>query len=217
MTRVLVLLLFVGVLGTALFVSAGRLDLPFFWAYLGVLLTAGLAATPCIDRDLVKERLRPGQGGVDRHLRVWVMPFFLGNLVIAGLDVGRFHWSDTVPLELQIAGLAGMVPAYALSCWAISVNRFFSPVVRIQTERGHHLVTDGPYRWVRHPGYSATLWIFPCAGLALGSWWSLVPLAGAMVLIVRRILIEDVYLMQNLAGYVGYAERVRYRVLPHVW
>ena len=124
MTRVLVLLLFVGLLGTALFVSAGRLDLPFFWAYLGVLLTAGLVATPCIDRDLVKERLRPGQGGVDRHLRVWVMPFFLGNLVIAGLDVGRFHWSDTVPVGLQVAGMTGMVPAYALSCCCVlSVSR----------------------------------------------------------------------------------------------
>ena len=150
-------------------------------------------------------------------MRVWATPFFLAHLVVAGMDVGRFHWSASVPVELHIAGLVGMTLGFGLSCWAMRVNRFFSPVVRIQTERGHHLVTGGPYRLIRHPGYLAALGTFPSGGLALGSWWSLAPLLGFVLLMLRRVLIEDKFLRENLGGYVGYAERVKYRLVPGVW
>ena len=97
------------------------------------------------------------------------------------------------------------------------VNRFFSPVVRIQEERGHHLITEGPYRFIRHPGYAGMLLAFAGVGPALGSWWSLVPLVPVVLLILRRLLIEDRYLHEHLEGYAGYAQRVPYRLLPGVW
>lgn len=215
--RLLPVLLFPLVLGGLLFGVAGRIDLPFFWAALAVPTIAGLFMVHRLDPELMKERWHPGAGGVDRHTRMVAAPFWLAHFVIAGLDVGRYHWSDSVPAALQVVGLVLVVAGYVLAGWAISVNRFFSPVVRIQSERGHVVVTEGPYRWVRHPGYAAILLGLPAGGLMLGSWWSLAPFIPAAVLILRRTVIEDRFLQQHLEGYAEYAERVRSRLLPGVW
>ena len=209
--------LLIGALLVALFGSAGRLDLPFFWAYVTVAVVVMIIAYLRMPQDLVQERLRPGEGGTDRHLRTIATPLYLAHLVIAGLDVGRFHWSDTVPLALQIAGLGGVVLALSLSMWAVTVNRFFSPVVRVQRERGHHVVTGGPYRFIRHPGYAATLLSIPSGAVALGSWWSMAPLAPVAILILRRARIEDRYLHEHLPGYAAYAGQVPFRLIPGVW
>src|SRR5262249_60715294 len=116
---------------------------------------------------LLKERLAPAPGGEDRTLRLWMAPFMAGQLVIAGLDVGRFHWTGPLPAWLQGAGLAAYAAGVGLTVWAMVTNRFFSPVVRIQHERGHHLVTGGPYRVVRHPGYAGLIVAMPAGSLAL--------------------------------------------------
>ena len=209
--------LLIAVLAGILFGCAGRLDLPFFWGWLAVPVVAVLAAVRRVDPGLLQERMHPGPGGADRHLGIVVLPFWAAHIAVAGLDVGRFHWTDHVPLVLQAGGLFVFAATYALAIWAVTVNRFYSPVVRIQSERGHVLVTGGPYRWVRHPGYAGVLVGMPCGGLALGSWWSLAPLAPVVVLLFRRALIEDRYVHQHLAGYPEYAQRVRHRMLPGLW
>jgi protein-S-isoprenylcysteine O-methyltransferase Ste14 len=208
---------FTGLLAATLFGSAGRWDLPLLWAYMALLATTSLVAQATMDPDLLKERMRPGPGGCDRHLRFIAMPFFAAHLVIAGLDVGRFHFSDGVPLWARLAGLLGMALAMGFTIWAMRVNRFFSPVVRIQSERGHRLVTDGPYARIRHPGYLGAVSMIVFSGLALGSWVSLAPALAAGGLMLRRILLEDRFLHDNLEGYVDYARRVRYRLMPGVW
>jgi len=210
------------VVGTAvlmaiLFGCAGRWDLPFVWAYLAVLAGTMLAAIRVIDPGLMRERARPGPGGVDRKLRFIALPFFVGHLVVAALDAGRFHWSGSMPIGVQVAALLALAGSLTVSIRAVSVNRFFSPVVRIQSERGHHLVDVGPYRWIRHPGYAAAFASMVCGGPALGSWWSILPLVPMFVLILRRTVIEDRYLHDHLEGYVDYARRVRYRLLPGIW
>src|SRR5262249_50393985 len=107
--------------------------------------------------------------------------------------------------------------ANATFLWAMHVNRFFSSVPRIQSERGHRVITDGPYRWVRHPGYTAGLVLLASSGLALGSWLAtLIGLAG-IPFILRRTVYEDRLLRTELPGYADYAARVRYRLLPSVW
>ena len=125
-----------------------------------------------VDPSLVQERIKPGPGGKDYVTTHALTPLWLGQLVVAGLDVGRYHWSDGVPLAVQVLAMLAMAAGLALLVWAESVNRFFSSVVRIQTDRGHHVITSGPYRYVRHPGYAASLFIFAGGGLALGSWLS---------------------------------------------
>jgi protein-S-isoprenylcysteine O-methyltransferase Ste14 len=204
-------------LAAILFGSAGRLDLPWFWALIGFNVVLMSTAARAIEPDLMWERLRPAPGGVDRSLRWLMLPFLLAQLIVAGLDVGRFGWSGPVPLVVHGTGLLLFVSGIALAMRAMVVNRFFSPVVRIQVERGHRLITEGPYRFVRHPGYAGMLLSFLGSGLVLGSWWSLLPLIPAVVLILRRTILEDRYLREHLEGYVGYAERVRYRLLPGVW
>jgi protein-S-isoprenylcysteine O-methyltransferase Ste14 len=208
---------FVTLVGACLFVSAGRWDLLWFWAYLGVWAAAMVAGSCLIDPTLVQERLRPGPGGKDYGTVVVLTALMPGQNVVAGLDVGRFHWSDGVPPAVQGAGLLAVAVALAVVVWAMAVNRFFSPVIRIQTDRGHHLVTSGPYRYVRHPAYAAFPFLMVGAGLALGSW--LVALIGLVLVlpVVRRAALEDRVLCQHLEGYAAYARQVRYRMFPGVW
>jgi protein-S-isoprenylcysteine O-methyltransferase Ste14 len=107
--------------------------------------------------------------------------------------------------------------ATALPAWALTVNRFFSSDARIQRDRGHQVVTDGPYRFVRHPGYAGSMLLALAMPLALGSWWSYLPALAAAALMLRRLLIEDRMLRAELEGYADYAARVRWRLLPGVW
>ncbi len=204
-----------GVLIGLLFGGAGRFNLPFFWAVLGLMIVVALIATRTIDRGLLRERMKPAPGGIDRHIRAMIMPFSLAHLALAGLDA-RFGWSH-VPFAAQLSGLTVMALCFALSIWAMRVNHFFSPVVRIQSERGHRLVTGGPYAYIRHPGYLSAVMLMASSGVALGSWWSLLPNIGAVLVIFRRLLLEDRFLHENLDGYRDYAQRVRSRLVPAVW
>jgi protein-S-isoprenylcysteine O-methyltransferase Ste14 len=210
-------LLSVAALAVTLFVSAGRLGIAAFWAYVGLWGVAAVVGPLIVDPDLIRERLRPGPGGRDYLTGAAFIAVWLVQHVLAGLDVGRFHWSDGVPALVQAAALATVAAALAVMMWAMAVNRFFSSVIRLQTERGHRVVTGGPYRFVRHPAYAAGLPLFVAAGLALGSW--LAALVGALFvpLIVRRTAAEDLMLRERLDGYAAYAATVRSRLVPGVW
>jgi protein-S-isoprenylcysteine O-methyltransferase Ste14 len=208
---------FMAVFGAILFGCAGRWDLPWFWAYLGIWAAASLVGIFVVDPDLIRERTRPGPGGKDYVTAYAFTPLWLGQVVVAGLDVGRFHWSDTVPLAVQVAALLAMAAAMAVTVWASAVNRFFSSVIRIQTDRGHHVITGGPYRCLRHPAYAACLFLFAGGGLVLGSWLSALIGVLLVVPILIRTAREDRILREQLEGYAAYAEKVRYRVLPGVW
>ena len=199
------------------FLLAGRWDLPWLWA-LGIVASLyGLALSLTIDADLARERSRPGPGGVDRG-RQWILSVVVGaQVVVACLDVGRFHWSDSVPPALRAAGLLLFAGGYGLVTWSVAVNRFFASVVRVQADRGHTIIESGPYHYVRHPGYIGMLLSYGVIGLAIGSWWSLVPGILCLALVLRRALLEDAYLLEHLHGYREYATTVPYRLIPGVW
>ena len=101
--------------------------------------------------------------------------------------------------------------------WAMLSNRFFSGTVRIQEDRGHTVVADGPYRVVRHPGYVGMIVMFVLPPLVLGSLWALIPAGLAALATVIRTALEDKTLQVELPGYAEYAQRTRYRLLPRVW
>jgi protein-S-isoprenylcysteine O-methyltransferase Ste14 len=199
----------------ALFAPAGRLDIPAFWAYLAVLAAISVISLFVIDPELTRERRRPGGRPIaPRYLLL--PPLMLAHLIVAGLDRGPFHWSDMSGL-LQALGLV----VYTLGCagfvWAMHVNQFFSSVPRIQSERGHRVVSAGPYQWVRHPGYTAALMITLASGIALGSWPATAIGAIGVPLIFWRLVFEDRMLHEELPGYRDYAARVPYRLIPLVW
>ncbi len=205
------------VIGVILFGAAGRMDLPFIWAYLAIMGGLGIVAMVFIDPGLLKERLKPGPGGLDARLIVPLKLLGWAGLIFAALDVGRLNISDRVPLPVGVITMAGVAAGLGLAFWAMLVNRFFSTVVRLQEERGHHLITGGPYRFVRHPGYTGTLVSVLCIGPALGSWLASIPMVIFALLILRRARLEDRFLHDKLEGYPAYAQRVRYRLLPGVW
>lgn len=200
-----------------LFGCAGRLDLPMFWAMLGLWLGFALLSTLTMPAGLLRERLKPGPGAKERWFRPALIALYLGMLVTCGLDAGRFHDPSPVARPVQAAALAAMFVVFTVALWAMRSNPFFSSVVRIQADRGHRVVTGGPYRFVRHPAYAAFLWMPMLAALVLGSWLALVfgPFMAAGF--VARTAIEDRALRAELPGYAEYAERVRYRLVPGVW
>jgi len=136
--------------------------------------------------------------------------------IVAGLD-HRFVWSPAFPLWLIVLGFILTSLGYAFAVWAMAENRFFSSVVRIQTDRGHAVCDSGPYRLVRHPGYAGI--IPPLLGivLALGSVWALIPAVAALIIAVVRTALEDQTLQEELPGYRDYARHVRYRLIPGVY
>src|SRR5215468_10087911 len=167
--------LFVLAAAAALFVAAGTIAIPAFWVYLTIFAIVMIVSFATLDPDLLRERMRPGGKKPPLSLRIFSLVMFM-HWIVAGLDRGRFHWSDDVPHWLQGVCLLTVAAGYALALWAMRVNRFFSSVIRIQTDRGQRVVTTGPYAFVRHPGYTAGILIIAASGPALGSW-----LAAALV------------------------------------
>lgn len=130
----------------------------------------------------------------------------------AGLE-RRFGARRTFSMPAKIVSLVLILASYALSSWALVENRFFSSMVRIQTDREQHVVTSGPYRWLRHPGYAGALLTYLATPLFLDSVWALVPALFLSDVLVLRAHLEDRTLQEKLPGYSDYAQRVRYRLL----
>lgn len=136
--------------------------------------------------------------------------------LVAGVEA-RLDPSPGFSLALKGLALALILAGYALASYALVANPFFSGMVRLQTERGHHVVSSGPYRWVRHPGYAAALITYLPIAILLDSTWAFVPAALIVVVLIVRTRLEDQFLQANLDGYREYAARVRHRLLPGVW
>jgi protein-S-isoprenylcysteine O-methyltransferase Ste14 len=201
----------------ALFGGAGTIAIPAFWIYLAILGAIFVASLFLLDPDLARERMRPG--GQKPPLALQLFAFVLvAHWLIAGLDRGRFHWSDDVPLWLRVIGFIAVAGGYVLCLWAMRVNRFFSSVIRIQSDRGQHVIDSGPYAVVRHPGYLAGILVVFGSGLALCSWlaWAFL-LVLSVPFLMYRVVVEDRVLHAELPGYRDYAARVRWRLVPGVW
>jgi protein-S-isoprenylcysteine O-methyltransferase Ste14 len=201
----------------ALFGSAGTFAIAGFWAYLAIFAAVFIASFVIIDPDLVRERMRPGGKKPPVGLQIFSGVLFI-DWILAGLDRGRFHWSDWVPPWLQLVALVTLAAAFAVCLWAMHENRFFSSVVRIQTDRGQFVVTTGPYALIRHPGYAAGILVILASGVALGSWLAAAFLvAMSLPFLLYRAITEDRILQAELPGYRDYAARVRWRLCPGIW
>ena len=137
-------------------------------------------------------------------------------VIVGGLD-HRYGWTTPLPTWANVLGLLLCTLGYGVAVWALVENRFFTSTVRIQTERGHQVCDSGPYRFVRHPGYSGGLVGMAGIPLALDSLWAFVPAGFALIVSVVRTVLEDRTLLEELPGYREYAQSVRYRLLPGLW
>ncbi|MDJ0754470.1 MAG: isoprenylcysteine carboxylmethyltransferase family protein [Ardenticatenaceae bacterium] len=193
------------------------------WVY-GLLTTLGFVGSRLLVNqrhpDLLAERANSLQKG---NIETWdqILAPLLGlggGLIplIAGLDM-RFGWSPTFNVSVKILALLIIIVGYAIGTYAMLENRFFSGVVRIQQERGHHVVSDGPYRWMRHPGYAGALLLYVATPFFLDSFWAFFGTIFVTVVIVLRTRLEDQTLQEKLVGYREYATEVPYRLVPGVW
>ena len=169
-------------------------------------------------KEVIEERSKGAAGGKTWDIwltRIMSIPS-LGLLIVAGLDQ-RFGWSPDFNLAFQMIGGVLFMLGYAVVVWAMYTNQFFSSVVRIQAERGHVAVTGGPYRFVRHPGYVGMM-VSALGGVwLLRSTWTMIPYALYVAVVITRTALEDKTLRAELPGYVEYASRTRYRLLPGIW
>jgi protein-S-isoprenylcysteine O-methyltransferase Ste14 len=216
MARLLRLLGAMTVLALLVLGLSGRWTDPWLWAYLGVWYALATYAIMSIGDDLARERFTPPDPGADRLYLRAIRVIAVAHLVVGALDVGRWHLFP-VPSSLRIVGLAGCAVFGGLVFRSMVANRFFSAVVRIQKDRGHRVIDQGPYALVRHPGYAGMILSIPCGGLALGSWLAFGLGVVYSALMVRRVIFEDAFLGANLEGYVDYRTRVPYRLVPGVW
>ncbi|MDD5540766.1 MAG: isoprenylcysteine carboxylmethyltransferase family protein, partial [Candidatus Marinimicrobia bacterium] len=130
----------------------------------------------------------------------------------------HLSWSPQLPLYLQVIGLVMAIIGYdVLLVWAMVSNAFFVATVRIQKDRSQIVVSRGPYRFIRHPGYLGTLLLHWGVPLMLNSLWAFIPAGLITLVLVIRTFLEDKMLQAELPGYKEYAGRVRYRLLPGIW
>jgi len=205
-----------------LMLSAGRWNWIAGWLYVIIFLLFDAAtAIVVIPRspDLLIERSR-AVPGAKRWDKV-IMPLASGFLpliswILAGLDQ-RLGWNPRISIKLQVFGLILTILSHALLVWAMGANAFFSPLVRIQKERGHTVAVGGPYRVIRHPGYLGAIVFSVSVPILLGSWWAVIPGFTAAILYIVRTSLEDQTLWEELAGYQEYTERVTSRLIPGIW
>jgi protein-S-isoprenylcysteine O-methyltransferase Ste14 len=199
-----------------LLLVAGTTSLPMLNGYIVVLAPSLLLMMLAIAPQIAQERGQTDDKGHDIGARLALVVLFFATIVMAALDVGHLHLSNNVPVALSIIALVMFVVASGFQAWAMSVNSFYSPVIHIQAERGHSVVTRGPYRILRHPAYFANIVAVPASALAIGSWIALIPAAVVCAITVWRARREDAFLKQNLDGYTDYMKRVPGGVLPHL-
>ncbi|MBN2502431.1 MAG: isoprenylcysteine carboxylmethyltransferase family protein [Anaerolineales bacterium] len=222
MRRIGVALLFGLFLALLFFGIAGRLDWWEAWIFIALftsLLIYFSVWTTLNDPEMIAERklkaAEQGKGWDQIIVGLHGVVMF-GAFILAALDAGRFQWSH-VPRWLQAFALVLLALSGALVLWVMRSNTFLSRTVRVQEERGHQVITTGPYHYVRHPMYVGVIVMMTCLPIFLGSWWALIPGGIDALIFIYRTGREDQTLQAELPGYDKYAQKTRYRLLPGIW
>lgn len=186
--------------------------------FFGFIFSRGLAARK--HPDLLQERAQSGQHTDTKswdQLLSRLMGFGAGMVPLAvGLE-HRFSGAASYSAAVEAAGLVLILAGYALGTWAMVANRYFSGTVRIQHDRGHRVVTHGPYSYVRHPGYAGALLSYAGTPLLLDGRWAFLAVGVLAVVLVLRTTLEDRALQEELEGYRDYAQHVPSRLIPGIW
>jgi len=205
-----------------IFGAAGRLDWNLAWLFILAWTVPKLVFLFHLrlhNPELLIERATRHKN-TQRYERFILPLYFLfafGTFVVASLDGGRYRWSGDVSGIWVISAYAIYILGNSLAGWAINSNPFFSAESRLQTDRAQSVTKSGPYRFIRHPGYTAAVLLWLTTGLMLESWWAVIPGLIAALLMVLRTVFEDRMLIKELPGYVEYAKQVHYRLIPGIW
>jgi protein-S-isoprenylcysteine O-methyltransferase Ste14 len=213
------LFLFV-VMAALLFVPAGTCDYWQAWTFLAVYFASSLALTLYLmkeDPALLQRRMRGGPAAEKEPVQKIIMVIaslgFIGLLVVPALD-HRFAWSRMTP-TMALAGDALVGIGWLAIFLVFRENSFTSATIELAPDQ--KVVSTGPYALVRHPMYAGALVMLLGIPIALGSWWGILVVAAILPALIWRLFEEEKFLARNLAGYVEYQNRVRYRLIPTVW
>ena len=189
------------------------------WTVFGVVMTHYLLRH---DPALLAERMKllPLQ----KKQKVWdkvLMLLFsitgIGLYLIPGFDVVRYEWTEPLPLWMKIFAMLIHLPSFLFLGWVMRENTYLSQVVKIDEDRGHQVVTTGPYALVRHPMYTVVIVLLFAIPVALGSRYGLILAAFLTLLLIIRTYFEDRTLHAELEGYPEYARQTQYRLIPEIW
>jgi protein-S-isoprenylcysteine O-methyltransferase Ste14 len=209
------------VFSAILFICAGRLNYTQGWIFLSINIFTTFMNYFTIHKnsELINERSKPGEGikAWDKLLLGLSALTYIIFIVIAGLDSGRFHWTQNFSWNISISGVILTVIGQIIFLTARSQNRFFSSVVRIQKERGHVVCDTGFYKIVRHPGYLGMIISLTGLPLITTSIWGIIPASVSIILLLIRTSLEDKTLINELDGYREYSRRTRNKLIPLVW
>lgn len=204
------------------FIAAGKFDIYRAWfafslhfvgAIVGAILMLKFAPGLANQRASAREGTKTWDKTI---LAIYFSLLLLVIPIVAGLDVGRFRWSH-LGIHFAIAGTVLYIAFFLLFYWAMLVNEHFEGTSRIQNDRGHKVIMDGPYRLVRHPGYIAMILACLADSFIIGSLYSLIPATFAIIVTVIRTFFEDTMLKNELKGYSEYAKKIKYRLVPGIW
>ena len=215
-------LVFIGALGLLLFVPAGRVDWPGAWLLLAESAALGLAVGLALarrDPGLLAERMRPilqhQQPAWDRRLMKAALAVWIAWIFAMGLE--RRFAVPRLPGWAVVPGAVLVALCFYIVHVTFRENSFAAPVVKLQKERGHKVVSTGPYAVVRHPMYAGAALSFLGAAPMLGSILGLLTAPGVIAVLAFRAVLEERTLRDGMEGYAGYMERVRFRLIPGLW
>ena len=193
------------------------------WCYWNAWLLMGLLFIPMFiaglvmlkkSPELLKSRLKAKESEGEQQLVIRLSGLmFLCGFIVAGLDF-RFGWSH-LPRWLIIAASIAFLLAYALYAEVLRENVWLSRTIEVQENQT--VIDTGLYGIVRHPMYAATLTLFGSMPLVLGSIPAFLIFLCYPLIIAKRIRNEEEVLLRELNGYGDYMQRVKYRLIPHIW
>ena len=214
------LVILVLVMAAAIFGAAGTLHYWQGWMFLACYFAASIAVTLYLarrDPALLARRMRGGPWAEKEPTQRVIMSIasagFIALLVLPGLD-HRFGWSH-MPAAVAIAGVLLMLLGWLGIFRVFQENSFTSSTIELAADQ--RVISTGPYAVIRHPMYTAALLMFLGMPISLGSWWGVLVVVALLPPMIWRLLDEEHFLSRNLPGYVAYQNRVRYRLVPHVW
>jgi len=210
------------IMAAIFFTAAGSLHVKRGWIYFGIAAVTYVVSSIILIKsspELLNERAKSRDNTKSRDkilVSLYLFIGFIGTHIVAGLDIGRFEWSE-LPIIYLIPGAVLYIASTAFGIWAMIVNKHFETTIRIQEDREHKVVKDGPYKIVRHPGYLSVLITWSSVPLMIGSLYAFFCTAAVFIIMIIRTAYEDKTLQKELPGYSQYAKEVKSRLVPGIW
>ena len=204
-------------MGLVLFLPAGTWNYFNAWLFLGLLfipmLILGIVlffkAPELLEKRLQSKEKESTQKGVVAASGL----MFIGSFVLAGLDF-RFGWTNVPAWVVTVAAVV-LLASYGMYGEVMRENAYLSRTVEVQENQ--KVIDTGLYGVIRHPMYTATIFLFLAIPLVLGSWIAFAVMFLYPAAIIARIGNEEKVLEEGLQGYTEYKKKVKYRLVPFVW